>query len=331
MSRKPVVLMVATLLLASSTASTIAGPISSIVTFGDSNVDIGNAYNINSATVPPPNFNGRFSNGPLTMESVATALGVTVTNYGVAGAWSGTDNNFRIVGTVPPNLANTGVLNQLDDWEADLAGAAADPDALFVYWAGSNDLFEWFGVDLTLQERIDGVKANLATAMGRLDAGGARRILVGTRTPRDVLDNANDLRGQALNAEIRALIPLLDATYGASIELFDAYDIIAEVMRDPATFGFLATGAHCAADPACYTNPSVAATYINWDGAHKTTAVLSLLADRILEQLEKPSAVPVPGTLPLALLALGPVVALRRRHAGVRRRAAATALSHTAR
>ncbi|WP_256363611.1 hypothetical protein [Thiohalocapsa sp. ML1] len=43
MSRKPIVLMVATLLLARSAAATIAGAISSIVTFGDSNVDIGNA------------------------------------------------------------------------------------------------------------------------------------------------------------------------------------------------------------------------------------------------------------------------------------------------
>ncbi len=111
---------------------------------------------------------------------------------------------------------------QLDTWEASLAGGTADPNALFVYWAGSNDLFEWSGINLTLQERIDGVKANLTTAMQRLDAGGAQRILVGTRTPRDLLDNANDQRGQALNAELRALIPLLDATYGARIELFDA-------------------------------------------------------------------------------------------------------------
>ncbi|AUB85032.1 hypothetical protein THSYN_29275 (plasmid) [Candidatus Thiodictyon syntrophicum] len=216
------VLMAAALLLGSAAAATSAAPITRIVAFGDSNVDIGSAFTINPATVPAPNVNGRFSNGPLTMEYVATDLGVPLTNYGVAGAWSGTDNNFRIVGTTPPDLANTGVLRQLDTWEASLAGGTADPNALFVYWAGSNDLFEWSGINLTLQERIDGVKANLTTAMQRLDAGGAQRILVGTRTPRDLLDNANDQRGQALNAELRTLIPLLDATYGARIELFDA-------------------------------------------------------------------------------------------------------------
>jgi len=47
------------------------------------------------------------------MEYVATDLGVPLTNYGVAGAWSGTDNNFRIVGGFTPDLANTGVLKQL--------------------------------------------------------------------------------------------------------------------------------------------------------------------------------------------------------------------------
>lgn len=127
-----------------------------------------------------------------------------------------------------------------------------------------------------------------------------------------MLDNTNDQRGQALNAELRALIPLLDATYGARIELFDAYNIIADIMKAPVTSGFLATSAFCAADAACYNNPSVANTYINWDGAHKTTAILRVLADQVVLQLGDANAVPLPGSLPLVLLALGTLVVVRR-------------------
>lgn len=293
------------LLLLTGAGPALAGPITRVIAFGDSNVDIGRAYALNPATVPAPNVNGRYSNGPLVVDYVATRLGVPLTSYGVAGAWSGTDNNFRIVGGYTPDLANTGVLNQLDWWDSDRGPAGADPDALYLYWAGSNDLF---GADAgNLQGRIDGVKANLTTAMQRLDAAGARRIMVATRTPREVLGDANDLRGQALNAELRALVPLLDAAYGARIELFDAYEVIADLMRDPAANGFLTTSAFCSASAACYGDQAVADTYINWDGAHKTTRVLSLTADALLAQ------VPLPGTLPLVLLALGTLGLIRRR------------------
>lgn len=59
--------------------------------FGDSLSDIGNSYDQTFGLLPPdpPYFEGRFSNGPLAVETLAQNLGLTLnreTNFAVGGA-----------------------------------------------------------------------------------------------------------------------------------------------------------------------------------------------------------------------------------------------------
>ena len=66
----------------------------SVVAFGDSNIDNGNAAAAAAAlgiTInPPPNYGGRSTNGPVVVEYVAQDLGVPLLDHAYAGATTGT-------------------------------------------------------------------------------------------------------------------------------------------------------------------------------------------------------------------------------------------------
>ncbi len=80
-----------------SLASSQAFAYSALYVFGDSLSDTGNVYNsLGGAYPPPPYFNGRFSNGPVWVETFAANLGLTAnaatgggTNWAFGGAVTG--------------------------------------------------------------------------------------------------------------------------------------------------------------------------------------------------------------------------------------------------
>ena len=111
-----------------------AGPISQLIVFGDSNVDIGNSFKASGGRVNgPPNYMGRASNGPLFVDYVSTRLGVPINDYAFGGATTGMD--VPVPGEVIPS-----VLTQVKTFTASLGGGRADPNALYIYSAGGNDL-----------------------------------------------------------------------------------------------------------------------------------------------------------------------------------------------
>lgn len=280
---------------------------SKLVVFGDSNVDNGNLFALSGGAFNgPPNFQGRNSNGILVVEYAAATLGLTLEDYAVSGARSGLLNAIQIGN---PAIDNSGALSQINNWQANvLGGGPADPNALYVYWAGSNDLIG--ATPATLQSRIDLVRSNITSAMNQLDALGARWILVATRTPRQFLDTQNDQFGQALNADIRSFVPQLDAGLAATIQVFDSYEIVADMMRNPALYGFTQPNALCIDDPVCRADTAFARGFVAWDAAHKTTRVHELMAERLVLQA---AAIPEPAVLWLMLPGALCVVAVARR------------------
>ena len=108
-------LLPAALALAAVSTAAPAGavPISQLVVFGDSNVDIGRltaelASDTDDGRVPPPNtVAGRSSDGPILPELVAGALGVPQLNFAWGGATAGETN---IVGPLldAPDVLPTG-------------------------------------------------------------------------------------------------------------------------------------------------------------------------------------------------------------------------------
>jgi phospholipase/lecithinase/hemolysin len=284
-----------------------AGPTSTVIAFGDSNVDNGNlrarglalGLNIN----PPPNFGGRNSNGLVVVEHLAAILGRPLVNLAYSGAATGTGLNFGIA---------TNALTQITDHLAARSGQA-DPHALYVYWAGSNDLLGVGADGALLAQRVTAAMTNITLGLTALSEAGARRIIVANRTPRPNLASQDNLNGLALNAALAALLASLDPLLEADLLAFDAYGLIADMVTNPAAYGFTRTAATdlCLSDPQCATDLAVARGWVNWDAAHKTTRVHELLAIAMVEQFALP--VPAPPALALFLPALAALVALRRR------------------
>ncbi len=157
--------------------------------------------------------------------------------------------------------------------------------------------------DLSL--RISNAVANIQTAVTELAQEGARNILVANRTPRTLLTSDDNLNGIDLNAAINPAVQALDIGSTANIELFDAYNLVADMQTNPSKYGFTVTTQPCLVGTTVCADPDL---YTQWDGAHKTAAVHSILADELIAQVQ---AVPEPGTL--ALMFTGVVlVGLRR-------------------
>lgn len=285
----------------------LASPISSVIAFGDSNVDNGNlrargllfGLNIN----PPPDFGGRNNNGPVVVEYLASIVNRPLQNFAFSGAASGTGLNFGIA---------TNTLTQINTYLT-ARGGQADPDALYVYWAGSNDLIGVGANGTLLAERIATATTNIASGLAALSTAGATRIVVGNRTPRPDLASQDNLNGIALNTAIASLMAALDPALGADLLPFDTYALIADMVTNPATYGFTRTAAGdlCRSDPACATDLAVARGFTNWDAAHKTTRVHELMAIEIVEQFALP--VPAPPALALFLTGLAALLVVRRR------------------
>lgn len=296
-------LLAAALAACSTTPATETRPeVSHLVFIGDSNLDIGRmrtelAGDTDDGQVVPPNTVGeRYANAEILPEFLASRLGLAQTNYAWGGATSGLTN---IVGAGGPSDAtNTGTLAQMAEFEAALNGQRADPDALYMVMAGSNDLARIAKTDQpAIETAIAGALTNLRAAATKLDDLGAEFIIVGTRTPRPVLSDhdiatsepneaaKNDAAGRQLNIAIRQLVAELDADLDASVEVFDFYTNIRNIAENAESYGL----APYTSDPASYCTAegvTDCSRLINYDAAHKTSAVHAILADMFIEQFD---------------------------------------------
>jgi phospholipase/lecithinase/hemolysin len=280
--------------------------ISSVVSFGDSNVDTGNLAAAGAAIGVvingPPNFQGRNSNGPLVTEYLAQMIHRPLLNYAFSGANTGTGFNFGLA-------KNT--LSQITDYLTG-RGGVADPNALYVYWAGSNDLLGMPAAP-SLAARLAFTEANVTAGLTALSNAGATRIIVANRTPRPDLAGANNGWGLDLNARLASFLPGLDATLAADLLIFDSYSLMADMVNNPGNYGFTRVGAGdlCINDPVCRADLDEGAKWTNWDAAHKTTRVHELTAMAIVEEFGLP--VPAPAAAWLFGLALAGLGAMRGR------------------
>lgn len=276
------------LVMASTSSLFIAGPpharadavpFSRIIVFGDSLSDTGNFYQLTGDTLPPaPYYQGRFSNGPLWIEYLATALGMQVfpgDNYAVAGATTGHDNsNDGILGQQFPGLQD-----EIGEFMAAHQAREADPDALYVVWAGANDFFSLLKAGGSPKDLISIGVSNTIQAIETIRGAGARHLLVVNvpdlgLTPFGLSSGKSGLITQlcaAYNDTLDASLGRLTESGVATIQV-DAFATLQAMVHFQAQFGFtnvsepfLSKGG----DPD---------QFLFWDAVHPTTRGHQVLA-----------------------------------------------------
>lgn len=321
-------------------ASGPASAFSELVVFGDSLSDSGNLYKLSDvvsdlfplpdlqAVPPAPYFDGRFSNGKVAVEYLSTLLGVPLKNYAVAGAATGATNpNFTNLPAVPilDALKYTGLSSQVGNYTLalTLSGTQADSNALYVVWAGANDITHATNLAGTFGSVISTAVDNIAGAVTSLYGKQARNFLLPLlpdlgATPRALAMDAVQpgtasfltLVSEQFNQALSARFAQLAATW--TDEHFYVYDTFSEQHRTLA----LAEDAGYNVTEACF-NASVpslcadyGASYYYFDDIHPTTSTHLALAQGMA------AMVPEPGTMlsmGLGVLALLGVAARRRR------------------
>lgn len=284
-----------------------AAQFSDLYVFGDSLSDVGQFSALTGGLVPPASlgyFNGRFSNGPNWVDYLAAELGVsssTQTNFAIGGASTGTQNS---------SIPGFPALQQ------EIAGFTqavpqADPTALYVIWAGSNDYLGTIG------------QTNPAIPVGNIDQAilaltqvGAKDILV-VNLPNlglaplvsaegPAVANAAAALSQAHNTLLAQSIASLSSQLspqGVTLIPFDVNTVLSGAVANPAQYGFTNVTDPCLANSPLFfsagtisvcSNPN---EYLFWDSLHPTTAADQIVADAAFKTISGGVAgVPEPPT-----------------------------------
>ena len=292
--------------------------------FGDSLLDQGNLFNATSFPPSPPYFEGRFSNGkivsdvlaeeldlnPILVTQLATTIPTEGVNFAVGGATTGANN----VGGSPL----FGLEGQIASFANLTNIQPADPNGLYVLWAGANDYNEVFfnpdSLTVSIEQLPDQVTSNLSDAVQSLYDLGARNFLVpnlpdlGITPFADFLDEFNPniaISTQLSNLttahnnllEVK-LTELDDSLSETNISLLDANALLSDIITNPSSFGISDLDNSCLTnfqpgfmfDGIC-SNPD---EFLFWDNIHPTAAVHQLIAEEALEVLQQQESENVP-------------------------------------
>ncbi|OYD96584.1 GDSL family lipase [Nostoc sp. 'Peltigera membranacea cyanobiont' 210A] len=272
-----------------------------IYVFGDSFSDTGNVFNATNGIVPPnpPYFNKRFSNGPVWVEYLASNLRLTFnpnTNFAFGGATTG----FKNIGisTLP------GLQQQINSFT--IANPSADPNSLYILWAGINDYLDYFfqGTPNPTQS-----VTNLSTAVKSLAAVGARDIMVlnlpdlgkfpvtsGNRQISSLLSTFTSKHNSSLTKNLNLLSQELNPNI--KIIPLDINSLFNRIIAEPEEFSLMNGTDSCIGDSPVVpievtTQPVICIPdkFLFWDEIHPTTATHKLIGKLAFSAL-KPVSVP---------------------------------------
>lgn len=301
-----------------------------IYAFGDSLSDDGKvSAKVFAATgfpfPPPPYYQGRFSNDPLWVEQLATSLGIGLTDVAHAGATTGTDNTLNDSPLLPffptglrPILPAPlpGLQNEIASFAA--ANPSADPNGLYVVWAGANDYLPTDSTTFTPYSKPDTTIANLTSAVTSLVGVGAKNIMVvnlpnlGQIPLTRNLPQSSDLTALSdlHNTSLAATISGLSKAYSdVNFIPLDVSSLFSDILSNPGNYGFTnVTDACLSKFLECSSNPN---KFFFWDQEHPTYAAQKLIANEAYAALSVPEPSEVLGILVIG--GFGAVSVLRRK------------------
>lgn len=272
----------------------------------------------------PGYYEGRSSNGPLYVDFLARSLGVTVnpdltawleggTNY----AFGGARTHYQIYD--PTRTQYLGLVQQAAAYLS--THPTADDRALYVVYGGSNNLQDLIrGQDAfgNPPAPLTQVIADLRNILVDLRTAGAQHFLVPNAPDMGLVPRVNQLGPEAaaaataLSQQFNAMLVAMLDELAFEVHRLDVYEAFNALMANADALGFTNTTAPCyTGDDLTFTGGgSVCANpdeYLFWDTIHPTWRAHEILADAALQVL----AVPLPGTLALAMFALGALLVRR--------------------
>lgn len=158
-----------------------------VYAFGDSYTDNGAGYGatrmmmahgVNAAVAKPGKlyWQERWSNGPVSVEVMANALNLPLSDYAIGGAQSGRENYYPWMNKAWP----TGTLAQVAGYLDAQPNGQADPKGLYFVFASANDFFahEDFKQTTALNDLAAQAAENVQAAAKQLADAGARHVVV---------------------------------------------------------------------------------------------------------------------------------------------------------
>jgi outer membrane lipase/esterase len=273
-----------------------------MVAFGASWTDNGNACNLVPASCPPspPYASGRYSNGPLWIDTVAARYGASATpsrlggtNFAYAGARTGTVPGVTTPAAVPSMAV------QLEQYLQSV-GYVSKPETLFIVngIAVGNNIVDALTLSATNPNApvqvLTAAVTDVATMILRLYASGARHIVVLNSgnvgaTPRAqalgaaAVAGATQLAAQFNGALAQQIAGLKATSPGLNVYAVDSFALTQQVVGNPASVGFTNVTEPCfntaVSPPTVCANP---AQYAWWDVFHPTQATGKLISDAVI-------------------------------------------------
>jgi outer membrane lipase/esterase len=273
--------LAAALPLALTSAASGAPRYDAIYVFGDSYCDVGNIYIATSHAIPPPPYyQGRFSNGPIWIEHVASAMGLPLqpslaggTDYAVGGA-EVTTAVSTTQGTIPS------VPEQVEEY-LKASGGHADPHALYILEGGGDDILNATGgspKELGLK-----IAAGLAGSELLLRQAGAKNFFIPDLLNVGLLPEAQANATFATQATLAAnqtldgLLQFEQWLEGVHILRANVFSLFESVAADATHFGFTNITTPClnAITNTVCADPDHT---LFWDGEHPTEFAHSFFA-----------------------------------------------------
>ena len=284
---------------------------SSVVAFGDSMSDPGNAWVLTGVQshapyelVPDAAYaigGHHFSNGRTWIEQLAHEFSTTA---GPAFKYTG-KTNYAVGGARARSIGVFDLTTQVQLYQ-DMSAGVADNDTLYTIMIGGNDVrdaMQAFALDpsgmqsgIILQSALNSIYQNIAA----LAQAGAKHFLISTSPDLALVPAVRSLGPQAqylanyfsseFNNGLAYTLFMLNNQFDINVTTLDIFALLHQVVASPAEYDFDVVDATC-------INPGVVARavcsdpddYLFWDGIHPTRAGHREIAHRARELLSAPS------------------------------------------